>query len=1176
MPRYRPVLFSLALLLISVSVTLPFLTFRLPPLHLPALARRDLRRFFRSPFISHQQQQQQQPFDSRSPERVELEKPFEARQTEPVRTEPPLHKAVDLVSDSGPGNGRLTVSSDPGGDRGDLYGNAQLLGEPGSTPSRASASEAHSYNERSTNGSAEGPEAARGVSSTDASSAVSGAPELPAEPKSDDSEAASSGSVAGAEGECESALMACQQQQELMKLAGGGGEGGEGGEGGVGDMVQELAAGMKSLDASFRLALWKEEHCQANQSALRWTNQMLRHDVTHLKAQLAACDKSGCLHLKKHLRKHLEQQSGVIVNNSEALDRRGVMGSSEEEEGGSSHTGRGTRHDERRDKSRSAGERGGEDGRQSKGLEGEERADGVSEDAYGGRRGGSKDAGWGGGEDEEGSGGEDDEGRSGGMGESARALMVLWEAAPSLGLRDVRSAAVQHALTQLRRAVVAQGGEPVGEVGTAQGEEGEGKEMNVGVQQAKRQPDALGGAGESVGGAGEEAWLSEEEEQRLVPAAPHVDHCASLATDISLLDSRSADGELPDWSLWGGRLGLVARRLEEREREKVRREREREGEGRAGKETEEVGGGERMGEVKGEEEEEGRKAEGAAVVAEAEGQLEEEEQARAVQHEAMRLQAQERMQERQGAREEQAEVAAWMATARDEQLMGDHRGAVLGPYPPWVSAVARAMCSTPVTAAARFLSICYACRTPSTPLPTILQVSGADEDNLPMTRRAQRDLWVHQHPRDCSHPSVKFLVVDVLRKVRGSFLGVGAQVNWLAGVLGTAVVEGRVLVVRHYHRAAHDGCHGGLRCSNQGREEIVREACRQVCIEAAGHATLSLRPPLSAAATPCSCCTHPGPPSPPPAMPLPPITLAMLLPVGMAATYLMRYPSPCLCRLLNRARHRAFSPALAARAARFLPSNWPKTVEQLPDLTSRNALGSEGKIEEIWQAASGGAIGGTGALSGTGAYRAAGGYVPEGLVAVHVRQGDKAGEMAMAGVDVYLALLGRVRRQFPHADSVWLSTEMQAVVDAAKHYTQWRFHTTDFPRQALPPPPPPLPRAFLLRPTQAVVDATRHYTRWRFHATDFPRQAAGESMDAYDARVGEQRATDNAYVNLLISADAPFFVGTMGSTWSVLIDNLRVAGRGKARVGMLSVNRDRYWFGETWEVWRDLYRNITV
>ncbi|CAI7773181.1 unnamed protein product [Closterium sp. NIES-54] len=235
---------------------------------------------------------------------------------------------------------------------------------------------------------------------------------------------------------------------------------------------------------------------------------------------------------------------------------------------------------------------------------------------------------------------------------------------------------------------------------------------------------------------------------------------------------------LPDWSLWGGRLGLVARRLEEREREKVRREREKERGGHEDKETEEARGRGMWEEVEGRIEEEGksfeagegRKKEGVAAVAEAERQLEQEEQARALQHEAMRLQAQERMQERQGVSEEQAEVAAWMSAALDEQLMGDHRGAVLGPYPPWVS--------------------------------------GADEDNLPMTRRAQRDVWVHQHPRDCSHPSVKFLVVDVLRRVRGSFLGVGAQVNWLAGVLGTAVVEGRVLVIRQYHRAAHHGCHG--------------------------------------------------------------------------------------------------------------------------------------------------------------------------------------------------------------------------------------------------------------------------------------------------------------------------------------------------------------------------------
>ncbi|CAI5462525.1 unnamed protein product [Closterium sp. Yama58-4] len=1103
-----------------------------------AIARRDLRRFFRSPFKSHQH-----PFNSLSYERVEPEEPFEARQTEPVRTEPPSHRAVNLLSDPGPGNGRLTT----GGDHGDLYGNAQLLGELGcvelrrrfqeleqamtdlqanysqlvrqhsalqsraaqqqhtidslqirsanassarglaisagsilrphdireATADFATASEPHSYNELSGAGSAQGPTAARGgVSSTGASGAVTGASELAAEPKSDESEAASSGSAGGAEGECESALMACQQQQELMKLAGGGGEGGEGGDGGAGDMLQELAAGMKSLEASFRLAL-----VSAGASAMgevgwgQWDKGWQQQTLAGMGSRW----------------RHLGRIAGAM---------------------------------RRLDKSFRLAPRGGEDGRQSEGLEGEERADGVSGDARGGRRGG-EDEGWEGGEDEEGSGGEDDEGSSGGMGESARALMALWEATPSLALRDVRSGAVQRYLRLLRHAAGAQGGEKVGEGGT-----------NEGVQQAKRQAVALGEAGGSVGVAGEEAWLSEEEEeQRLVPAAPHVDHCASLATDISLLDSRSADGALPDWSLWGGRLGLVARRLEEREREKLRREREREGDVRADKETQEAGGGERMGEVNGEEEEEGRKVEGAAAAAEAERQLEAEEQARALQHEAMRLQAQERMEERQGASDEQAEVAAWMAAARDEQPMGDRRGAVLGPYPPWVS--------------------------------------GADEDNLPMTRRAQRDIWLMQHPRDCAHPAVKFLVVDVLRTVRGRFLGVGAQVNWLAGVLGTAVVEGRVLVVRHYHRAAHDGCHG----VHHGRWScyFVPETspeCRQqaLLLLHSARPTHALQPTspsntsdsgaagrdgrddssggessgeewsrrrvtvweeyLDRNVTNFFTITYPTIWGQPWKHMHPTVDVHGRLIrwtafnrhrwwFAQAATYLMRYPSPRLCLLLNRARHHAFGPGLAARAAHFLPADWPKTVEQLPELTSQNTLGSEGKIEDIWRAASGGA-GGTGALAGAGGYRAAGGYLPEGLVAVHVRQGDKAGEMAIAGVEVYVALLGRVRRQFPYADSVWLSTEMQAVVDAAKQYT-----------------------------------------RWRFHVTDFPRQAAGETMDAYDARVGEQRATDNALVNLLVSADAPFFVGTMGSTWSVLIDNLRGAGRGKARVGMLSVNRDR-------------------
>lgn len=58
-----------------------------------------------------------------------------------------------------------------------------------------------------------------------------------------------------------------------------------------------------------------------------------------------------------------------------------------------------------------------------------------------------------------------------------------------------------------------------------------------------------------------------------------------------------------------------------------------------------------------------------------------------------------------------------------------------------------------------------------------------------------------------------------------------------------------------------------------------------------------------------------------------------------------------------------------------------------------------------------------------------------------------------------------------------------------------------------------------------------------------------------------QRTSDNAFVNLLMAADAEFFVGALGSTWSILIDNLRVTS-GKVASGFVSVNGDRYWYAK--------------
>jgi len=86
-----------------------------------------------------------------------------------------------------------------------------------------------------------------------------------------------------------------------------------------------------------------------------------------------------------------------------------------------------------------------------------------------------------------------------------------------------------------------------------------------------------------------------------------------------------------------------------------------------------------------------------------------------------------------------------------------------------------------------------------------LQIAGSDEENYPLTRKVQRDIWIHQHPSNCSDPNVKFLLAD-WERLPG--FGIGAQIAGMCGLLAIAINEGRVLVTNFYNRADHDGCSG--------------------------------------------------------------------------------------------------------------------------------------------------------------------------------------------------------------------------------------------------------------------------------------------------------------------------------------------------------------------------------
>ena len=86
-------------------------------------------------------------------------------------------------------------------------------------------------------------------------------------------------------------------------------------------------------------------------------------------------------------------------------------------------------------------------------------------------------------------------------------------------------------------------------------------------------------------------------------------------------------------------------------------------------------------------------------------------------------------------------------------------------------------------------------------------IRGCDDDNLPMTRRAQADIWRHQHPAMCRNASLKFVVAKWLS---GSMYGLGSQLHVITTLFSEAVANNRIFVFqpRSFVRARHAHCKG--------------------------------------------------------------------------------------------------------------------------------------------------------------------------------------------------------------------------------------------------------------------------------------------------------------------------------------------------------------------------------
>ncbi|XP_061340458.1 uncharacterized protein LOC133286952 isoform X2 [Gastrolobium bilobum] len=380
--------------------------------------------------------------------------------------------------------------------------------------------------------------------------------------------------------------------------------------------------------------------------------------------------------------------------------------------------------------------------------------------------------------------------------------------------------------------------------------------------------------------------------------------------------------------------------------------------------------------------------------------------------------------------------------------------------------------------------------------------TGSDEENYPLTRKVQRDIWIHQHPLNCSNPNVKFLLAD-WERLPG--FGMGAQIAGMCGLLAIAINERRILVTNFFNRANHDGCKGSSRSSwNCYFFPETSLECRQRALELMRSEDAWSKGIFTTKENYTSKHIWTGPTPRIWGNPwnyLQPTTdLNGSLVVShrkmdrrwwraQAVRYLMRFPTEYTCNLLNEARHAAFGKIAAKMVLKSLAGEWPK----------ENSNKARSDIDEyVWSNHKP--------------------WVPRPLLSMHVRMGDKACEMKMVEFEEYMQLANRIRRHFPNLNSIWLSTEMQEVIDKSQGYFRWNFYYTKVRRQG----------------------------------------RSNVSMAEYESSLGRETSTNYPLVNFLMAADSDFFVGALGSTWCFLIDGMRNTG-GKVMAGYLSVNKDRFW-----------------
>ncbi|CAI5934699.1 unnamed protein product [Closterium sp. NIES-64] len=266
---------------------------------------------------------------------------------------------------------------------------------------------------------------------------------------------------------------------------------------------------------------------------------------------------------------------------------------------------------------------------------------------------------------------------------------------------------------------------------------------------------------------------------------------------------------------------------------------------------------------------------------------------------------------------------------------------------------------------------------------------------------------------------------------------------------------------------------------------------------------------------------------------------------AQATRFMLRWPSAYLCHVTNRVRHSAYGLHAAMHLSRFEEERaeilrlvaagdpvrfFVKDTDGKADLDGAAKAQAKALAElkfsgstlegQVWPAKGMESCAFDCGPNGEGRWKrkevqgmlqGVGGevYAPRPMVSVHVRQSDKFKEMTLLSFAMHMFFAQRLRAAMPDLKHVWLNTEMESVIEQTKQYPSWQFHYSINPR--LPP----------------GANDTRAY--------EFMQDVAV------------------SLASVLIAAECDYFVGSLESNWSRLINELR-STNGRLYAGFIALN----------------------